>query len=76
MTATLTSEEAAGASFVAPDEPATVTVTIRGNASPAKSLTVMLEPAEAGDAGTSAQTEEEVADLVRSICRQMGAGCR
>ena len=75
MPATLTTEEGSDASFVVPDEPVTVTTTITGNASPTKSQTVTLEPGEAGDADTSAQTEEEVADIVRQVCKELGGSC-
>ena len=65
------------AGFVVPAQPSTVTATIRGNASPTKSQTVVLEPGDAGDADTSAPTGQDLTDIVGRICQQLGgSNCR
>ena len=76
VTAAHTSEDAASASFVTPAEPKTVTTTIRGNASPTKSETVIVGPASTGNSGTSTQAGEELADILQRICEQLGGNCQ
>ena len=77
VTAAHTSEDAAAASFVTPAEPKTVTATIRGNASPTKSQTVIVGPASTANPGTSTQAGEDLTDVVRGICQQLGGSdCR
>ena len=89
VTAMLTTEEEADASFVAPAEPKTVTATVRANGSPQTSRNIILQPAEARDkpveargepgkardAGTSAPTGQKVEDIVRRICKELGGSC-
>ena len=67
-----TRELADAVNFVAPAKPKTVTATTRGNASPTKSQTVKLEPVSASRASTSAPTGQDVTDIVRRICGELG----